>query len=103
MSKEASTWISTRTLSTFPISNHHADHRCLVLTVLHNSPPFAALTGYDDAIKETGRLTDNEIDLSKETLNQLNMKFRVLLEMVDKNIEVAITYFVPDQAKSSGA
>lgn len=65
--------------------------------------PFAALTGYDDAIKETGRLTDNEVDLSEESLNQLNLKFRVLLEMVDKDVEVAITYFVPDQAKSGGA
>lgn len=65
--------------------------------------PFAALTGYDNAIKETGRLTDNEVDLSEESLNQLNLKFRVLLEMVDKDVEVAITYFVPDQAKSGGA
>ncbi len=64
--------------------------------------PFAALTGYDDAIKETGRLTDDEVDLSEETLNQLNLKFRVLLEMVDKDVEVAITYFVPDQSKSGG-
>lgn len=65
--------------------------------------PFAALTGYDDAIKETGRLTDDEVDLSEETLNQLNIKFRVLLEMVDKDVEIAITYFVPDQSKSGGA
>lgn len=65
--------------------------------------PFAALTGYDDAIKETGRLTDDEIDLSEETLNQLNTRFQILLDYVGENTEVSITYFIPDQAKSGGA
>ena len=36
--------------------------------------PFAALTGYDAAIKETGRLTDAKIELDDEELNNLNMK-----------------------------
>ena len=30
--------------------------------------PFAALTGYDAAIKETGRLTDDKIELDEEAL-----------------------------------
>ena len=30
--------------------------------------PFAALTGYDSAIKETGRLTDERIELDEEAL-----------------------------------
>ena len=38
--------------------------------------PFAALTGYDAAIKETGRLTDAKIELDDEELNNLNMKLR---------------------------
>lgn len=65
--------------------------------------PFAALTGYDDAIKEIGRLTDDEIELSEETLNQLNTRFQTLLDYVGENIEVTITYFVPDQVKSGGS
>ena len=28
--------------------------------------PFAALTGYDDAIKETGRLTDAKVEIGEE-------------------------------------
>lgn len=31
--------------------------------------PFAALVGYDDAIKETGRLTDERIEMSEESLS----------------------------------
>ena len=38
--------------------------------------PFAALTGYDAAIKETGRLTDEKIDLGEEELSILNMEPR---------------------------
>ena len=36
--------------------------------------PFAALTGYDAAIKETGRLTDERIELDVEALSTLDMK-----------------------------
>ena len=35
--------------------------------------PFAALTGYDSAIKETGRLTDEKIEIDEEALTALNM------------------------------
>ena len=45
--------------------------------------PFAALTGYDAAIHETGRLTDDKIELDEETLNILNMKLRLLVENLD--------------------
>lgn len=65
--------------------------------------PFAALTGYDDAIKETGRLTDKKIDIGEENLNVLNMKFQILLDRLDEQAEVVFTYFVPDKAKSGGA
>ncbi len=37
--------------------------------------PFAALTGYDSAIKEAGRLTDEKIELDEETLTVLDRKF----------------------------
>ena len=45
--------------------------------------PFAALTGYDAAIKETGRLTDEKIELDEEALSNLNMKFQILFEKPD--------------------
>ena len=65
--------------------------------------PFAALTGYDAAIKETGRLTDAKIELDDEGLNDLNMKFQFLLEHLDEEPEVKITYFKADEKKVGGA
>lgn len=65
--------------------------------------PFAALTGYDSAIKETGRLTDAKIELGEEALTILNMKFQVLLDNLDDSPEVIFTYFKPDERKAGGS
>lgn len=65
--------------------------------------PFAALTGYDAAIKETGRLTDEKIQMDEEALNILNMKFQLLIDSLGKSPEVTITYFKPDERKAGGA
>ena len=65
--------------------------------------PFAALTGYDAAIKETGRLTDEKIEMDEEALNILNMKFQILVDRLDDEPEVTFTYFKPDERKAGGA
>ena len=65
--------------------------------------PFAALTGYDAAIKETGRLTDERIELDVEALSALDMKYQLLMEALDEEPEVEITYFKPDERKAGGA
>ena len=65
--------------------------------------PFAALTGYDSAIKETGRLTDEKIEMDEEALNILNMKFQILVDSLDDEPEVTFTYFKPDERKAGGA
>lgn len=64
--------------------------------------PFAALTGYDAAIKETGRLTDERIELDVEALSALDMKYQLLMEAYDEAPEVTITYFQPDERKAGG-
>ena len=64
--------------------------------------PFAALTGYDAAIKETGRLTDERIELDVEVLSALDMKYQLLMEAHDEAPEVTITYFQPDERKAGG-
>ena len=64
--------------------------------------PFAALTGYDSAIKETGRLTDERIELDEEALTALDMKYQLLMDAFDVAPEVTITYFQPDERKVGG-
>ena len=64
--------------------------------------PFAALTGYDAAIKETGRLTDERIELDEEALTALDMKYQLLMDALDDKPEVTITYFQPDERKAGG-
>lgn len=65
--------------------------------------PFAALTGYDDAIYETGRLTDEKIDLIEEEKEALDRKQQFLLENLDERPALTVTYFIPDAKKSGGA
>ena len=65
--------------------------------------PFAALTGYEDAIKETGRLTDVKMELSDEDRELLDQKQQYLQEHIGDRPEITITYFVPDEKKSGGA
>ncbi len=64
--------------------------------------PFAALTGYDSAIKETERLTDERIELDEEALSALNMRCRLLMDALDEEPKVEITYFKPDERKAGG-
>ena len=64
--------------------------------------PFAALTGYDSAIKETGRLTNERIELDEEALTALDRKYQLLMEALDEAPEVTITYFQPDERKAGG-
>lgn len=65
--------------------------------------PFAALTGYDAAILETGRLTEDKLELGEETQAILDRKQKYLAEIIASRPEVTVTYFVPDEKKSGGA
>lgn len=64
--------------------------------------PFAALTGYNEAIKEKARLTEQRIELSDEFKNILNQKLQILNKNINSHPKVTITYFELDNKKSGG-
>lgn len=64
--------------------------------------PFAALTGHDEAIEETARLTDSKVELDEYQKAELNDKLQ-FLNNSDVDEEVSITYFILDKKKSGGA
>lgn len=65
--------------------------------------PFAALTGYDAAIRETARLTDKKLLLDEETCALLDRKQQYLCEIIAEKPEITVTYFVPDERKDGGS
>lgn len=64
--------------------------------------PFAALTGYEDAITETARNTSDYPELSVWQMQELSRKLAYAMSFADPP-EIDITYFVPDKLKSGGA
>lgn len=64
--------------------------------------PFAALVGYGDAIAETARLTDSKIELTEDETLELNANLNRLLDSLDEQPQISVTYFVPDEKKSGG-
>lgn len=64
--------------------------------------PFAALTGYDDDIKETARLTNNKIDLDEEKNIKINNELNKINLVIKNKPKVKITYFIKDEKKDGG-
>ena len=65
--------------------------------------PFAALTGYDAVIAETGRLTDSQIELDEGGKALLDEKLQIIREHLAQQPEVKLKIFCPDSRKSGGA
>lgn len=65
--------------------------------------PFAALTGYEDIIGESARLTDERLELSEEKQSRINERLQIILENISERPEVKITLFIPDKRKSGGS
>lgn len=65
--------------------------------------PFAALTGYEAAVKETARLTQGKIELSDEEKESIDRVLQALAAHRSEQPPVIVTYFLPDQKKDGGA
>ena len=65
--------------------------------------PFAALVGYDAAIRETARLTDERVELDESSKAVLDEKIRLIREAVPQQPEITVTWFCPDDRKAGGA
>ena len=65
--------------------------------------PFAAITGYEEMVLEEARVTDVRIEMDESSKAALNEKLNMILEFVDEQPEVSITYFEPDMRKAGGA
>ena len=64
--------------------------------------PFAALTGYEDAIEETGRLTTERKEIDEYLKTEINDKLSFLAQSLETAPKVSITYYVPDLRKDGG-
>lgn len=84
-----------------PVSTKHA--RMSRLDRAAQFSPFAALTGFDATIAETGRLTDESIELDESRIEVLNEQLRYIVSVIAQQPQVCVTYFREDERKSGGA
>ncbi len=65
--------------------------------------PFAALTGYDEAVQEAGRRTERRIELSEDAAEELNRRLCWVRDHIPETPKVTVTWFVSDAKKDGGA
>lgn len=85
---------------------HHVSKRHPQMPMINRAAqfaPFAALTGYDAAISESARLTDEWIERGEYGNVQLNRTMELLLARLSEQPVVSIVFFQPDKRKQGGA
>ena len=84
---------------------HHVSNKRPHMAVIDRAAqfsPFAALTGYDAAVKETARLTDERVELDEYMKDAISHKLQIIEEGLEEQPKIAITYFQPDAKKNGG-
>ena len=64
--------------------------------------PFAALTGFDDAIGETGRVVEQPIILAQDALEEMDAAIRKIQDTIETQPEAEVVWFRPDSRKAGG-
>lgn len=64
--------------------------------------PFAALSGHGEEIKEAARFTVNQIKLSEDMKKELDDTLEELIQCLDCQPQVEITYYERDKQKQGG-
>lgn len=64
--------------------------------------PFAALTGFGGVIRETGRLTDKQVELGESDQVELERVLTFLDSQEEEHPMIKVTYFLPDTYKEGG-
>lgn len=83
-----------------PVSTRHAPMSMIDRGAQFS--PFAALSGYDAAICETARLTDQPMDLDESQQAVIDRKIQLLREHEKQQPHIRLTWFCPDERKSGG-
>ena len=84
---------------------HHVSKRHPQMSLYNRAAqfaPFAALTGYEEAIIETARLTAPKVDMMEDNQQLLDRKLALLSHSLIEQPTVSITYFQPDKKKTGG-
>ena len=111
-----STWEKYRDMIDLPYPGESKHTRMPVRDRAAQFAPFAALTGFGAALKETERIThidrnltlteritEKRIELDEYEKEKLNENLRLLLEKQESRPEITVTFFVPDEKKDGGA
>ncbi len=64
--------------------------------------PFAALTGYDEVLIETARLTNERIEIDETIKVIIDSKLQIIKEHIKEIPLITFMYFVPDSKKDGG-
>lgn len=64
--------------------------------------PFSALNGYEEAIAETGRVTEEMCELNEDALQEVQEKTAYLSSRLEEKPEVEFVFFAEDPLKAGG-
>ena len=84
---------------------HHVSATRPHMTIIDRAAqfsPFAALTGYEAAIEETGRVTESFAELDENRKERINEKLQWIKEHLKEETKISVIYFQPDEKKEGG-